>query len=1022
MSAAPPTLRLRTFGSLDLRAADGHVIQSILAGPKRVAILTYLIAHAETGMLRRDHLVGIFWPDSDQDAARHSLRSCLHVLRRGLGDDVLVTRGDDEIGVGVGRFWCDAVEFPRLLKSGDCEGALSIYTGPFLAAFHLPDAPEFDQWASSQRAAFHRDAATAAAELAESSTDGRTAASWARRAVNLAPTEERYTRVLMLSLEDLGEKGEALQAYEQLRKVLAAELHAEPSPLTAQLAERLRTIRTSADLPVVLVGKDEGQPLPVELPPTRRERTPRAGALPSPATPFVGRTSEVGLVTDLLREHRLVTVFGFGGVGKTRLVIEVAGRSEPVFEDGVRFVPLAPVERPELLSSTIATALGLHLTGERSADSELLMFLRSHDLLLVLDNFEHLMGGAHLIAAMLETAPKVRILISSRERLNLFPEAAFELQGLGVPDIEAGAAEAVRSDAMHLFLQTAARAQPGFSPTASDCEAISAICRQLDGNALGIELAAGWVRLLSCEEIAQELTRDSGALENPRAEPPRHRGLKATFSYSWALLTDSERMTLENLSVFRGSFTRGGAQAVTGATTETLAALNDKALLRRLASSRLKMVEMLRQYGEEILIAYPDRHEQVHDEHARYFLLRLAGMELEVERHHRTVIAEIRDEIDDIRRAWMRGVQRGLTESLIAAARTLFLLFDSLNYYREGFESFAAAAVAVTDSEPRVRGSMLLYHGIFALRLTHYTEARELLSSAANTLLKCGELSGHAHAVHRLGTIAMETGDLPAAANHYRRSLDILRKVGTLREAANVLMHLGNVAYYAGRLAEAEEIYCETLVLQRRCSDHPGVALSLSNLACTSVDLNQIAKAREYLIEASEYFEEAGDKANVARCLHNRSVLEMREGHHELAERLARESLFVSKGLGLRRMQAFTQCLQGSIARACGDYDSACRYFIVSFHDALELGALPPALDAAEGLARIAKERGNVDFAKRVAYAVALHPSTAAADREAAISLLKELNPDATFDMEAGQDPRLLALCVDEILQFGGQD
>ncbi|HSR29272.1 MAG TPA: protein kinase, partial [Anaerolineae bacterium] len=343
--------------------------------------------------------------------------------------------------------------------------------------------------------------------------------------------------------------------------------------------------------------------------------------LPAQATPFVGREAELAELACLLAEPqaRLITILGAGGMGKTRLALEAGAGALDGFEDGVYLVPLAPLQSAQAIVPAVARAVGLSFSDDGEPRDQLLDHLNPRTMLLLLDNFEHLLAhptvpathghgklgdgdGAGLVDDLLSAAPGVKVLATSRLRLNVQGEQLFHLLGMEVPHGEA-TADAGAYSAVKLFVQGARRVRPGFELAGRDQQYVARICRLVAGMPLAILLAAAWVELLSPEEIEGEIAASLDFLETDlRDVPERQRSIQAVFDYSWNLLGERERAVFAGLSVFRGGFLREAAQAVTGATLRELKALVDKSLLHRTPTGRYEIHELLRQYGLEKLV------------------------------------------------------------------------------------------------------------------------------------------------------------------------------------------------------------------------------------------------------------------------------------------------------------------------------------------------------------------------------------------------------------------------------------
>ena len=414
----------------------------------------------------------------------------------------------------------------------------------------------------------------------------------ARRWLALDPLHEpahlRLIRLYALSAK----RTAALQQVRACQRILQAELGVEPGPAIEKAYLEIQ----------------EGGRVPASTPSTTPQPEVRKHNLPSLPTPFVGRQQTLARLDAYLRDPtcRLVTLVGPGGIGKTRLAIEAAGRQIDAF-DGVFFVALDSLHSPQAVLPAIAGALGLAPGQDQELQPQLLAYLRHKRVLLVLDNFEHLLSGAGILARVLEEAPGTQILATSRTRLNLQGEQLFAVEGMAYPDSPPDPVPALGKgldggmapySAVQLFLASARRAEPGFALTPDNLGDIVAICRLVDGLPLGILLASAWVPVLSPGQIAAEIRQGLGFLETDlRDLPERHRSLGAVFRHSWDLLTTHEQEVLEALSVFQGGFDRPAAGRVAGASLRDLKRLVDSSLLQRCAAGRYDMHPLLQRYA-----------------------------------------------------------------------------------------------------------------------------------------------------------------------------------------------------------------------------------------------------------------------------------------------------------------------------------------------------------------------------------------------------------------------------------------
>ncbi|HSH79683.1 MAG TPA: BTAD domain-containing putative transcriptional regulator, partial [Herpetosiphonaceae bacterium] len=659
-------LQLYVFGGLRARLG-GLALEEVLS-QKALALLCYLAVE------RREHsrstLATLLWGEFPESDAATNLRQALSHLRRALDPYLVVSRHTVRLNPD-SPMWLESDVFERHLaaatrepEADHLEAAISLYGGDFLQGFTLRDAPAFDEWAVLRRERFHARALTALQTLADrvhARGDYAAAITYTARLLALDPWREEAHWQLMWLYVRTGQRSAALAQYQSCRRILEQELGVEPMVRTTDLYEQIKAAQAMAPPPIVL-----------------------------PATPFVGRTAERAELGRRVADPalRLLTIAGPGGIGKTRLALQVASEWAARFLHGARFVELASVTTADALDAALMSALDPGPRGSNDPRLQLRSFLAGKDLLLVLDNFEQLVDrGADVLVDILRHAPEVKLLVTSRERLQLRDEWLLELAGLDVPVRRA--AEIENYGAVELFVESARKLRPDFALSEADKPAVARICRLVEGTPLAIELAVAWTRVLSPEEIARELEQSLELLTTSlRDLPARHRSLRAVFDHSWRLLTPEEQCALRRLATFRGGFSRDAARQVGTASPALLAALLDKSLLYGRPGPapvpRYDMHEMVRHYARQKLDQAGELPE-IQARHLQFFLElaentrpRLIGSE------QKLALDLLEREHDNFRAALEVALDRRLEEQGVRLAGALWRFWWTRGHLEEG--------------------------------------------------------------------------------------------------------------------------------------------------------------------------------------------------------------------------------------------------------------------------------------------------------------------------------------------------
>jgi predicted ATPase len=618
--------------------------------------------------------------------------------------------------------------------------------------------------------------------------------------------------------------------------------------------------------------------------------------LPVQTTPFVGRESELHELADLLNTPaiRLITILGPGGMGKTRLALETAFTQIDRYGHGVFFVPLAPVIAPDMIVTTLADMIRFQFFSGGDPKQQLLDYLRDKTMLIILDNFEHLLEGAGLVGEILGTAPGVKIVVTSRARINLQEETLLRIDGMAVPEAQQElAADAMTYSAIQLFFQSAKRVKPNFTLDQENIPLVVQICQQVQGLPLGILLAAAWVDLLTVSEISSEIAQNIDFLETSQQNiPTRQRSIRAVFEYSWNLLSLDERRVFAKLSVFRGGFTRDAAEKIAGATLRILAALINKSMLRRTPDGRYELHELLRQYVTEQIKDQLEVYTAVLTAHSTYFAALMKNAEAHIHsRQERSVMEKIAQDFDNVLLAWNSAVEQGNEPAIRHMLFSLdrYLAIQSLHLQKQelleqaaqklealeppgqkpslrlgavlGFLSICYADNSPIGSEkglkindraltilrqydaPHERAFTLLLRGWLDRIPAHRVEILE--ESVAN-FRKTDDLGWTGIVLFELSIALVGFANPERIATLVAESDAILVARGDPDTLITLDYHQGYLAAVQHDYSGAEEAFRRTLTFSRQINYHSMIANSLLWLAMTALMQNDYARAETF--------------------------------------------------------------------------------------------------------------------------------------------------------------------------------
>jgi predicted ATPase/DNA-binding SARP family transcriptional activator len=886
--------------------------------PSRPAqsLLAYLVLHPGVPH-RREQLAGLLWPDSGETNARRYLSQALWLLRKGLDDTyfkaekltlTFTPQPDDRLDVHI-------LTQPATIVPDAWMRSLAVYQGRLLPGF-------YEDWAWEQaehfQALFEQQAHTLLDWLV---TEHRwnDVLEWGEHWLRLGETPEPAYRALMQAYAGLGDQAGVATVYHRCVTALDRDLGVEPSPETTTLYEQLRTGELQMQRPAQSMAHPHN--LPVE---------------PTP-TPFIGREKELGDLTAWLGQDkgRLLTIVGPGGMGKTRLAMacaaQVLGESNGIpsaFPHGLYFVNLAPLSDAAHIVPTLADAMHFPLQGgerdQRSPKQQVLDYLREKRMLLVLDNFEHLLEEAHLVADILQTAAQVKILVTSRERLHLRQEQVFPIQGLEFPETILQQESEYPEEpyaAVKLFIQAAQRTRPDFHLNGSDdLTYLARICHLVDGMPLALELAAAWVDTLPLAKIATEIQASLDFLESEmRDAPARHHSIRATIDCSWQKLTFAEQTIFAQLSVFRGGFTRQAGQTITGASLPLLARLVNKSFLQYYpARDRYQVHELMRQFGAEQLATDQERETAISNQHSTYYCQSLAARAVDLKgSRQKEVITEIEADVENTRAAWNSAVRQRDFAWLEQAAFSLTRFYEWKGRFQEYEEVVAAAIGALTQSQASPNQQAVLAHLLHlqcARPNATIPERRGFLEQTLALLAHLAQTETDVTALqaddefHR-GLLYGTVGDYPQAERALQNGLTYYQQSGKKWEAVGAWLGLGSCATLQGNYPQAEAHAQQALALARSIGDRLSIAMALTSLSYIANNQGQFALSRRFAEESLEIAQELGQLWMQGRMLMEIGTSFTAEVRQTEALPYHQESLAVLRQMGDRQNMAHTMVM-----------------------------------------------------------------------------------------------------------------
>lgn len=913
-----PSLTIKLFGPLQILIREEPLAR---LRPRSVEGLLALLILRQGGALERSWLAGTLWPNSDDAQARHNLRNALLVLRRALGSEsaCLQSPTRSTLRFDLSSAEIDVIRFDRAIQTGETAAlreAVALYSAPLLEGYD-------EVWITQERYRREQNCLTALEILAAHAEDREEAVRYLWWAQSLDPLHEPSVRQLMILLAKGGDAAGAVEVYREFRARLHEELNASPSTETWELFQHIReqgrspinTRRLSGDTRQTTVSEPTA-PLSVLRVMAR---------IPHALSSLIGRTEELETLQESLRQNRLVTLVGTGGVGKTRLAMAVAEKVEARFARRAVWVELAPLTQGALILPTLAEVLGLS-QDERSDPERLHAALVSHfsqgDALLVLDNCEHLLDPvADVVQRLLLLCPLLSVLATSRQHLGVKGEIVWRVASLSAPGAEELSAASVSAcevalnyPAVRLFLERAKAARTGFTlKRREEIEAVCLICRRLDGIPLALELAAARTNVLSVEQIAKRLDNRFRLLtEGSRSDPPRHRTLRALIDWSYDQLSDAERALLCWLSVFAGGWSLEATEAVFESketpsyemedALDVLSALVNRSLVLTEEHDnglRYRMLETIREYAlEKLCESGEERHAR--ERHADFFLALAEEAKPFVRRQERDWLKRLDTEHDNLRGAltYFLGQEETLSRAVHLTAVLANYWSMRVHTYEERhfliplarrpapwteahLEIMDYAATSLGTNGEQVEAEQMYREMLAAARQLNFRRSiAKALNGLAWTLIIFKDEPGYNFSDAR--TLAEE-------------SLSIARELEDKREMTHSLFRLSSIVKLQGDLEAARTYLTECRMLDQELGVKGGMAML--ELGCLALKTGDYAEAKRcicpFLLERLELEEHWG----VIYGLFNLGNVALEEHDWERAARLLGASYKLKEAL-----------------------------------------------------------------------------------------------------------------------------
>lgn len=964
------TFKLQVLGSFESMVNN----QSIQFRTDKIrALLAYLAIESSVPQSKRS-LATLLWGNTDDSNARTNLRISFYRLRQALDkqsksdiSNSLFVSNRQSIQLiaddAAHQVWCDVTLFQRLIASSEahdhqdihfCSACLArleqtavLYRGEFLHGIMIDDSDMFEEWLLLKRERLHQQAIKALGILVEGYLAQRhfdKVQTYGKKLLELEPWHEKAHRQLMMALALSGQREAAMAQYEVCRHVLWEEMGFDPGVETAVLYQKIVD-----NEPIVAPSANQTKSHRAVLEDNAPQR-PKHN-LPSTLTPYFGREAEMKQLAQLLLnpDTRFVTLVGEGGVGKTRLSQEVARRVHNGFEDGVWLVQLAGISpsadsdtTQDDIATAVAQALNHSLSGSASAKTQLINFLKSRHLLLILDNFEHILDGADLVYELLEETTAVSVLCSSRIPLGFMAEYLVPVQQLPLPLLpqkqpdqpESPTLDLSRFAGIQLFSDRARRMTGWFNLDESNQEQVAALCHLVAGNPLGIELAAASLQQYTLPETIAAIQRSLDTVAARfRDIPKRHRSMRAVFENSWTLLSPDEQRLLAQLSHFRGGFLPAAAAAITGAGPSTLVALQNHSLLT-VADGRYAMHELLRQFAAEkrqtLRALEQDPEGFVSQKHSRYFLNFLAERESALAGEAPQIpAAEITADLNNIRQGWNVATENHDVAHLLRGLNAFADYLHLRGRYREAERVLGETARRLAEMDDGgetavVATTRLMIHQTAALvRLSQYDKAIALARASLQKAEQANDAWSQGYAHLHWGESLWRQGEYHDAVEQINNAQKVAERNILERLEGSSYYHLNINFYYLLDYESAKKCAEHALQIWHNHTNKKQEAYSSNSLGLIYLQLERFVEAQSAFTVTLDLANKIGDIQAKTSALNNLSMIETKLGNFDIAQNYLIQSINIAQEIGNKFDEAVSQYNLGVNAITANRFEEA---------------------------------------------------------------------------------------------------